>query len=497
MHLARATLRRGHRCLSTHSSVINALDVPDKTQHKPLPAVDTRCGTPSPDHDQPTWSKQQIQSAAKDHVVFTYGPTDAQRDAVPLLRSGEGSYLYDDDGKQYLDWTSQAVCANLGHTVPQSVKAAVAHQLDTLPYVYGGLGLVEPRARLASLLSQVLPGDLNGFLFPSSGAEANEAAIRIARQFTGRSKILTRYRSYHGGTATALSATGDFRRNFVDDAPGFIRLMDPNPMQFSWGRDMAEASERARGALREQVLGEGPDTIAAIMVEAIPGSAGVLLPPDGYLQAIRSICDEFGIVMIVDEVMAGFGRTGHMFGFQRFDDVLPDIVTFAKGLTAAWLPLAGVAMRSHIQDHFRTNALGYGATYQAHPVSLACGYAVVKHMLDEDIVGKVQRETAPIMEAEMASLVKDFACVRQARSVGLFACCDLVSSSTGDRVAPMAGGGPNHEKVAAFKRALKAEGLIAFFRNCMIHVCPPLTITPEELRDGFGRLRRALSSVDF
>ena len=160
MHLARATLR-GHRCLSTHSSVINALDVPDKTQHKPLPAVDTRCGTPSPDHSQQNWSKQQIDRAAKDHVVFTYGPTDAQRDAVPLLRSGEGSYLYDDDGKQYLDWTSQAVCANLGHTVPPSVKAAIAQQLDTLPYVYGGLGLVEPRARLASLLSQVLPGDLN------------------------------------------------------------------------------------------------------------------------------------------------------------------------------------------------------------------------------------------------------------------------------------------------------------------------------------------------
>ena len=149
---------------ASSARVINALDVPDKTHHKPLPAVDTRCGTPSPDHDQPTWSKQQIQSAAKDHVVFTYGPTDAQRDAVPLLRSGEGSYLYDDDGKQYLDWTSQAVCANLGHTVPPSVKAAVAQQLDTLPYVYGGLGLVEPRARLASLLSQVLPGDLNGFI---------------------------------------------------------------------------------------------------------------------------------------------------------------------------------------------------------------------------------------------------------------------------------------------------------------------------------------------
>ena len=194
----------------------------------------------------------------------------------------------------------------------------------------------------------------------------------------------------------------------------------------------------------------------------------MLLPPDGYLQEIRSICDEFGIVMIIDEVMAGFGRTGRMFGFQNFDDVLPDIVTFAKGLTAAWLPLAGVAMRSHIQDHFRTNPLGYGATYQAHPVSLACGYAVVKHMLDEDIVGRVQRDTAPIMEAEMASLVEDFACIRQARAVGLFACCDLVSTDTGDRVAPMAGGGPNAERSRPSSARSKRKASLPFFRNCMI-----------------------------
>lgn len=491
---AAATLRRARRLSST---TLNALDVPDRSLTKPLPQLDTRCGAPTRDHWAGTWSKAQIDNAAQKHVMFTYGPTDAQRDAVPLLRRGAGSYLYDDEGKAFLDWTSQAVCANLGHTVPSSVKEAILNQLDTLPYVYGGLGLVEPRARLAALLGELLPADLNGFLFPSSGAEANEAAIRIARQYTGRSKVLTRYRSYHGGTANALAATGDFRRNFVHETPGFVKLMDPNPTQFSWGVDMAEASERARGALREQVLAEGPETIAAIMVEAMPGSAGVLLPPDGYVQAVRSVCDEFGIVLIMDEVMAGFGRTGEMFGFQHFDDVLPDVVTFAKGLTGSYLPLAGVAMRSHLQDHFRIHPLGYGATYQAHPVSLACGYAVLKHMLDEDIVGKVKNVTAPILKEEMQSLLEDFACIRQARSVGLFACADLVESATNQRVSGMQGGGPNAAKIAEFKQALRAEGLIAFFRNCMIHVCPPLTIAPDELRDGFGKLRRALTAVDF
>jgi taurine--2-oxoglutarate transaminase len=491
---AAATLRRARRLSST---TLNALDVPDRSLTNPLPQLDTRCGAPTRDHWAGTWSKAQIDNAAQKHVMFTYGPTDAQRDAVPLLRRGAGSYLYDDEGKAFLDWTSQAVCANLGHTVPASVKEAIMTQLDTLPYVYGGLGLVEPRARLAALLGELLPADLNGFLFPSSGAEANEAAIRIARQYTGRSKVLTRYRSYHGGTANSLAATGDFRRNFVSETPGFVKLMDPNPTQFSWGDSMAEASERARGALREQVLAEGPETIAAIMVEAIPGSAGVLLPPDGYVQAVRSICDEFGIVLIVDEVMAGFGRTGKMFGFQHFDDVVPDVVTFAKGLTGSYLPLAGVAMRSHLQDHFRSHSLGYGATYQAHPVSLACGYAVLKHMLDEDIVGTVKNVTAPILKEEMQSLVEDFDCIRQARSVGLFACADLVESATNQRVSGMQGGGPNTTKIVEFKQALRAEGLIAFFRNCMIHVCPPLTIAPDELRDGFGKLRRTLRAVDF
>lgn len=491
---AAATLRRARRLSST---TLNALDVPDRSLTQALPQLDTRCGAPTRDHWAGTWSKAQIDNAAQKHVMFTYGPTDAQRDAVPLLRRGAGSYLYDDEGKAFLDWTSQAVCANLGHTVPASVKEAIMTQLDTLPYVYGGLGLVEPRARLAALLGELLPADLNGFLFPSSGAEANEAAIRIARQYTGRSKVLTRYRSYHGGTANSLAATGDFRRNFVSETPGFVKLMDPNPTQFSWGDSMAEASERARGALREQVLAEGPETIAAIMVEAIPGSAGVLLPPDGYVQAVRSICNEFGIVLIVDEVMAGFGRTGEMFGFQHFDDVVPDVVTFAKGLTGSYLPLAGVAMRSHLQDHFRSHPLGYGATYQAHPVSLACGYAVLKHMLDDDIVGTVKNVTAPILKEEMQSLVEDFDCIRQARSVGLFACADLVESATNQRVSGMQGGGPNATKIAEFKQALRAEGLIAFFRNCMIHVCPPLTIAPDELRDGFGKLRRALRAVDF
>ena len=420
-------------------------------------------------------------------VMGTYG-----RFKLAVAR-GEGCYLWDSDGNKHLDFAAGIATCCLGHA-DMSLADAVYNQMKTVHHV-SNLYYIPQQGQLATRLVEGSCADRA--FFCNSGAEANEAAIRIARQYTGRSKVLTRYRSYHGGTANALAATGDFRRNFVHETPGFVKLMDPIPTQFSWGVDMAEASERARGALREQVLAEGPETIAAIMVEAMPGSAGVLLPPDGYVQAVRSVCDEFGIVLIMDEVMAGFGRTGEMFGFQHFDDVLPDVVTFAKGLTGSYLPLAGVAMRSHLQDHFRIHPLGYGATYQAHPVSLACGYAVLKHMLDEDIVGKVKNVTAPILKEEMQSLLEDFACIRQARSVGLFACADLVESATNQRVSGMQGGGPNAAKIAEFKQALRAEGLIAFFRNCMIHVCPPLTIAPDELRDGFGKLRRALTAVDF
>lgn len=238
--------------------------------------------------------------------------------------------------------------------------------METLPFAYGGLGLCKVRARLSQLISEIMPGDLQGMVFPSSGAEANEAAITMARRYTGKHKVVNWYRSYHGGTANALQATGDFRRWFGRDSiPGFVKAHNPFPLFFDLaGATETERTQTALNMLEEQVLNEGPDTIAMISFESIVGAGGVIIPPDGYMQSVRAICDKYKILMHCDEVMVGFGRTGKMFGFQNFEGVLPDIITCAKGITSSAIPMSMTACRKPIMDFFEENPLGWGSTYQ-------------------------------------------------------------------------------------------------------------------------------------
>jgi len=483
-------------------STVNDIEVPDA-----LPALELKKpaqgdGQPLPlsaRHWDDTWSVDETHKAMKDHGMFTWGAADAVRGGAPLITRAEGVYLYDSDGKQYFDWTSEAVCSNMGYDVPPAVMDAITKQLGTVPFVYSGLALTEVRARISALMAEIVPGDITGFLFPSSGAEANEAAIRMARRFTGRHKIMTRQRSYHGGTAITLTATGDFRRAFEESSPGFIKIIDPNPTSFSWGDDPEEAGNRALAALREQIDSEGPSTIAAMLMEHIPGSAGVLHAPPGYMEGVRSICDEHGILLIADEVMTGFGRTGKMFGFEHFH-VQPDIVTMAKGLTGSWLPLSAVGVSTEIHDHFRTSPLGYGSTFQGHPVALACGYEVLKHMNKTDVMGHVSK-MEPVLKELMQGLVDEHACVRQVRSIGMFGAADLVETkgpNAGNRFASFSGAAISESaaKIPAFKKALHEEGVIAFFRNCLLHAAPPLVTTEPELRDAFGRVHKALRVFD-
>ena len=285
------------------STLVNSFDMPDTLPPLPRGTYDTATGQASAAHWQAEWSEDDIQAASMDNCMFTWGPSDPARAGAPLMKRGDGVYLYGHDGKEYLDWTSQAVCTNLGYTVPQQVRDAVTKQLDELPFVYSGLAMTETRARLSKLLAELLPGDINGFIFPSSGGEANEGAIRMARRFTGRHKIMSRYRSYHGGTASTLTATGDFRRWFAEQGQsGFVKIADPNPFGYRWGNTEEEACERALAALHEQVLMEGPDTIAAFLMEHVPGAAGTLLPPKGYMEGVQAICKEYGILLIADEV---------------------------------------------------------------------------------------------------------------------------------------------------------------------------------------------------
>jgi taurine--2-oxoglutarate transaminase len=374
-----------------------------------------------------TWTTDEIRDAVSESVMTTWTPGKA-RDTTPILTRGEGVYLYDDKGKQYLDWTSQAVCANIGHTIPDSIIDGTVRQMKELPFIYGGLGISEIRARLSSLMSELLPGDLQGMVFPSSGSEANEAAIMAARRYTGKFKVINWYRGYHGGTTSSLQATGDSRRWFGGDAvPGFVKAFPPYPLFWDLaGETQAERTQMALNMLEEQILNEGPDTIAMVQFESVIGSGGVIVPPAGYMQGVRAMCDKYNILMHCDEVMVGFGRTGKLFGFQHYDGVVPDIVTAAKGITSAILPLSMMAVRKHIQEAFDEKPLGWGSTYQAHPTAMACAYENVKYLIKEDIIGHVNR-LEPVFEDSMATLAEKHPSIKQYRTIGLFGCFDAQS----------------------------------------------------------------------
>jgi taurine---2-oxoglutarate transaminase len=412
------------------------------------------------------------------------------------MTHGEGVYLYDDNGKQYLDWTSQAVCSNLGHDVPDTVVEAAAYQMRQLPFTYGGIGITEVRTRLNQLMSEILPGDLRAAVYPSSGAEANEAGIMMAKRFTGRQKVISWYRSYHGATAHAGAATGDLRRWYGSDAvPGFVKAFNPFPLFFQHGGVQATEQERVESALlmlEEQILNEGPDNIASIVMESIVGAGGCLVMPDGYMQGIRALCDKYGILMHIDEVMVGFGRTGTWFGFQNYDGVMPDIVSCAKGISSAAIPLSMTACNSKIMEFFEDKPLGWGSTYQAHPVALAVAYENIKYLLQNNVVGRA-RSMAPLFEACMQKIAEDHPSIKQYRSIGLFGCFDVHDL---DGRNPKLQHEAAHEAFAKYKEAYLKEGLVGLHRYPHIHCAPPLNIKEEELIDGFQRLDRALNVLD-
>jgi len=441
------------------------------------------------EHDQPlgTWSADQIKEVVKENVMLTWAPGKA-RYGIPILRRGEGVYLYDDDGKQFLDWTSQAVCSNLGYDLPESVIQGTMAQMRQLPFAYGGLGITEVRARLSKLISDILPGDLKGMVFPSSGSEANEAAITMARRHTGKFKVINWYRSYHGGTANTRQATGDFRRWFGGDTvPGFIKAFNPYPMYFDLaGATEEEQAQAALIMLEEQILYEGPDTVAMISLESVVGGGGVIVAPKGFMQGVREICNKYNIVMHCDEVMVGFGRTGKLFGFQLYEGVLPDIVTAAKGLSSAAIPISMTVCRQHIMESFEDQTLGWGSTYQAHPVAMACAYENVKHLIKSDVVGHVQR-LEPVFETAMQDLMENHPSIKQYRHVGMFGCFDAHMPD---------GSQPPAEKFVSYKRAFTENGLIGLVRPPHLHVAPPLIISKEELLDGFARNDKALYELD-
>lgn len=448
-------------------------------------------------HFQPlgTWTSEQLdESRAENPYAMGWAPSQA-RHGVPNMTHGEGVYLYDDKGNRYLDWTSQAVCSNLGHDLPESVIEAADYQLRSLPYAYADIGQPEVKTRMNQLMNEILPGDLRAAVYPSSGSEANEAGIMMARRFTGRQKIISWYRSYHGATSNSSAATGDSRRWFGQESPNFIKAFSPFPIFFKPGGNNASEAEMVESALvmlEEQILNEGPENIASIMTESIQGAGGCVIFPDGFLQGVRALCDQYGILMHVDEVMMGFGRTGKMFGFQNYDGVMPDIVTCAKGISSSAVPMSMVACNQEILDYFEDKSMGWGSTYQGHPVAMAVSYENTKYLLQNNIVGKT-KAMAPLFEACMQQLVEDHPSVKQYRAIGLFGCLDIQDTQ---------GKNPKLQHEAAgeaffkYKKAFIDEGLVGLHRFPHVHCAPPLTISEDELIDGFERLDRALSVLD-
>ncbi|MFP4600824.1 MAG: aminotransferase class III-fold pyridoxal phosphate-dependent enzyme [Persicimonas sp.] len=433
-------------------------------------------------------STDDIISLCKEHTMYTWAAGD---DVSPLpVERAEGVYFWTPEGKRFLDFNSQLMSVNVGHGHPK-LKAAMKKAIDELIYVFPA-SATEPRARLGKLLSEIVPGNINRFFFALGGAEANENAIRAARLYTGRQKILTRYRSYHGATNLCMQLTGDPRRWANEPGtPGILHVMDPEPYDYEFGKTEAEKTAQNLRYLEEMIMYEGPETIAAMMVETVTGTNGVLPPPEGYMQGLKKLLDKHDILLICDEVMCGFGRTGKMFAFEHYD-VVPDIVTMAKGMTSSYFPLACMGVSDPIAKHFEKEVFWGGLTYNSHALGLATAIANIEVLQGEGLVDRAA-ELAPVMRSEMDRMADKHPCVKEGRNIGLFGMIDLQKNSSGERMAPYNGTSEPMKKLGKFFRD---EGLFTFVRWGSFMCNPPLIITEEQLKDAFAIIDRGLDMVD-
>ena len=427
----------------------------------------------------------EIVALSKKHTISEWAAQGAV-DPIPVARA-EGVYFWTPEGKRFIDFNSQLMCVNIGHSEPRVIRA-IQQQVERLCYVTPSGMTTEPRARLGAKLAEITPGDIDVFFFTNGGAEANENAFKIARAYTGRSKILARYRSYHGGTAGAIAATGEPRRWTQPPMPGFVHVLDPyHGVQRGW-----DTTEESLRHIEEVIQLEGPQTIAAFILESVTGTNGILVPPDGYMQGVRALCDKYGILMIADEVMSGFGRTGKWFAIDHWG-VVPDLITMAKGLTSAYVQLGAVGMRRPIADSFREKPFPGGLTYSSHPVACAAALATIAVMEQDGIVDRASR-TGDLMSRLLADLAAHHPCVGAVRSIGLFGVVELVrNKTTREPMAPFNGTSP---EMTALGKFFRQEGLFTFVRWNYFFTNPPLTITEAELREGFAIIDRALATAD-
>ncbi|TDT33540.1 taurine--2-oxoglutarate transaminase [Naumannella halotolerans] len=420
------------------------------------------------------------------HVFHSWSAQDKVNPMV--IDSAEGSWLTAADGKRYLDFSSQLVFTNIGHGHPKVVEAIAnqAAKLCTLAPAHAS----QAKSGAARRVAEIAPGDLDSVFFTNGGAEATEHAVRMARQFTGRNKILSRYRSYHGATSTAITITGDERR-FPNDlgTMGTVHFFGPFLYRSVFDSQTEEQEcERALKHLEQTIVMEGPSTIAAVMLESIPGTAGIMVPPAGYLAGVRALCDTYGLVLILDEVMAGFGRAGSWLALDHFD-VVPDLMTFAKGVTSGYVPLGGVAISKKIRDFFGERPYPGGLTYSGHPLACAAAVATIDVMREEGIVEQAAALGTDVFGPGLAKIAENHPSVGEVRGIGAFWALDLVSDpQTKAPITP--------EALAATVGAAKQAGLMPFSSGNRIHVVPACNISPEDARTGLDILDSALTAAD-
>lgn len=410
-----------------------------------------------------------------------------------VVEKSDNIYYWDYDGNRYTDMSSQLVNMNLGHG-NKEIAEAIKKQADKFCFLSPAIA-VESRADLAELVVNLLPDNFAKVFFTNAGADANENAIKMARMYTGRKKIFSRYRSYHGSSFGAGNLTGEPRRYPLEPGiPGFVKFFDPyvyrEKINFASEK---EAADFYVGKLREQILYENPGDVAAIVMETITGSNGVIIPPDGYLAGVRKICDEFGIMMICDEVMAGFGRTGKMFAFENWG-IKPDIVTFAKGVTCGYTQLGGVAVSKQIAEYFNDHFLSCGLTYSGHPLSCAAGVACVKYYKEHNVLDNVQK-VGRVLGEILEDLKKKHACIGDVRYIGLFSAIELVKDR--ETKEPIVAYGADTKGIMpSIIGELKKKYFMTYSHENMVLVAPPLIITEKQLREEMKKMDEVLSWVD-
>lgn len=440
-------------------------------------------------------SDDEILPLSLKHNFWTWS-AQAKVDPIPVVRA-KGVYFWDTSGKRYLDLNSMTMCVNIGHG-DERVIEAIAAQARELAFAAPGMA-TRPRALLGKLLNEIVPPGLTKYLYTLGGADANENAIKLARAYTGRPKILSRYRSYHGATYGAIAATGDPRRVAWEPLvmPGVVHFLDPYRYRSTFHRTNPDISEEEftrdyLNHLEEIIQYEGPETIAAILLEPVTGTNGVIVPPKGYLSGVRKLCDRYGILLICDEVMSGFGRTGKWFAVQHWD-VTPDLMTMAKGLTSAYAPLGAVAMKPEIAAAFDERVYQGGLTYNGHPVSLAAAIANIQVIREDRLVERAA-ETGEVMADMLQELLTRHPSVGEVRSIGLFAAIELVRDrNTKEPMAPYGGTSP---EMTALRKNLLEHGVFVYTHWHTILIIPPLIISPEQLAEGFAVIDAALEITD-